>query len=387
MYGNTFRKTEIENCKNEVEKIKKQIKDSTLEIQYIQEDIQNIKEDDGFRGGMSRELDRCIQHKKELKSILNKLELHLEELNLELKKEINTKLQSRKSKSPSQSKTRKSSQSPKPTTPRQSKTRNPIQHDDIVHELFGPNVTKKNKLYQLSCTGPNSPKFTIDKDIILHELIGCDDMTGKEILNKIIEIADRLEKNIVLSDSSYKKFGTMKCTYQLFYFYILLHGESWYNTFGFKSKTHEEDTQHNETVRHLPLHEYVQLAKEHFIERELINLDFECKNMNREPRHLYIEDIHPHETVESYKRAKREQILEANILDMDDFITTFGNRFTKTTPVSRIISDIFTHFIKKENPTSCDHKIKLLKQLIDNSKYVLRYNNKLTREPRTKSPF
>ena len=157
--GNIFRKTEIENCKNEVEKIKKQIEDSTLEIQSIQEDIQNIKEDDGFRGGMSRELDRCIQHKNELKSILNKLELHLAELNSELKLEINTKLQ--------------------------------------VYELFGPNVTKTNKQYEVRCHGQTT-KFTIDQYITLDELNGCDDMTGKDILNKIIVIADRLKKKNTL---------------------------------------------------------------------------------------------------------------------------------------------------------------------------------------------
>lgn len=347
--GNIFRKTEIENCKNEVEKIKKQIEDSTLEIQSIQEDIQNIKEDDGFRGGMSRELDRCIQHKNELKSILNKLELHLAELNSELKLEINTKLQ--------------------------------------VYELFGPNVTKTNKQYEVRCHGQTT-KFTIDQYITLDELNGCDDMTGKDILNKIIVIADRLKKKIHLSDSSYKIFDS--CRYSLSHFYILLHGESWYNTFGFKSKKHDENILHNETVRNLPLVEFIQRATDAYIKKELDDLDFDCDVMVKN-HYVYKKELDPYgyvdsyesakTSVDSYKRAKTQEISNTKLLDMKAFITTFD--IDENTKVSTIISDIFKNYIETEKPTSCDHKIQLLKQFIDSSSYVLKYNTQLIREPRS----
>ena len=239
--------------------------------------------------------------------------------------------------------TRKSSESPK-LSPRQSPKTRKLPIHDIVHELFGPNVTKKNKLYQLICTDSNSPKFTIDKEIILHELIGCDDMTGKDILNKIIKIADRLKKNIELSDSSYKKFGTMKCNYSLSHFHILLHGESWYNKFGFKSKKHEEDKLHNESVRHLPLHEFIQIAKDTYIKKELRDLDMDCNVMNRKPS-LYKEELQLYGSIDSYKTIKTEEILRTNLLDIDDFITAFGNTFDENTKVSSIISDIFKNYI------------------------------------------
>ena len=288
---------------------------------------------------MSRELDRCIQHKKELKSILNKLELHLAELNLELQ----------------------------------------------VYELFGPNVTKTNNQYEVSCHGQTT-KFTIDQDITLDELNGCDDMTGKDILNKIIVIADRLKKKIRLSDSSYKIFDS--CKYSLSHFYILLHGESWYNTFGFKSKKHDENILHNETVRNLPLVEFIQRATDAYIKKELDDLDFDCDVMVKN-HYVYKKELVPYgyvdsyesakTSVDSYKRAKTQDIMNTTLIDMDDFITTFS--IDENTKVSSIISDIFKNYIEKENPTSCDHKIQLLKQFIDSSSYVLKYNTQLIREP------
>lgn len=269
----------------------------------------------------------------------------------------------------------------------QSKTRKSIQspRHDIVQEIFGSNVTKQDNQYLICNT-----KFAIKEDILLYNLIGCDDMTGKEILNKIIKIADRLNKNIELSDSSYKIFETMKCTYSLSHFHILLHGESWYNKFGFKSKTHEEDKLHNEKIRNLPLHEFIQMAKDIYIKKELRELDMDCDVMNRRP-FLYKEL--QYESVDSYKTIKKEEIMRTNLLDVDDFITAFGNTFDEHTKVSSIILDIFKNYIEKEKPTLCDRKIKLLKQFIDSSRFVLKYSRVLIREPRTitrtriKSPF
>lgn len=172
----------------------------------------------------------------------------------------------------------------------------------------------------------------------------------------------------------------MKCTYSLSHFHILLHGESWYNTFGFKSKTHERDKHHNEEVRNLPLDEFIQRATDTYIKNKLRDLDFDCDVMGSNP-YLYTKELDQYGTVESFKRTQTKDIMKTKLLDMDNFITTF--RTTKDTQVSRIVSDIFTNFIKKEKPTLCDNKIQLLKQLIDCSRYVLKYSRVLIREPRS----
>ena len=253
---------------------------------------------------------------------------------------------------------------------RKSKSPSPIKID-VVQE-FGSHVTKKGNQYELICTGQESTKFTIKQDILLDKLIGCDTMTGKEILNKIIKIADRLNKNIELTDTSYKKFET--CTYSLYHFHILLDGESWYNKFGFKSRTHEQDKRHNEKMRNLPLYEFIQMAKDAYITKELRELDMDCAVMEQRPS-LYKElEVF---TVDEFKEAKTKEIMETEFFDMD-FITEFG--LDENAKVSSVMLDIFNYI--KENST-CNRKIQLLKQFIDISRYVLKYNKHLIRKPNT----
>ncbi len=249
-----------------------------------------------------------------------------------------------------------------------------------VQEIFGSHVTKKGDQYELICTGQESTKFTIKQDILLDKLIGCDTMTGKEILNKIIKIADRLNKNIELTDVSYKKFETMECRYSLYHFHILLHGESWYNKFGFKSHSHEEDKLHNAKIRNLPLYKFIQMAKDAYITKELRELDMDCEVMERRP-FLY-KELELYKSVDKFKESKTKEIIETELFDMDDFIIEFGT-FDADTKVSSVIADIFKNYIEKENPTTCNRKIQLLKQFIDISRYVLKYNKHLIRKPKT----
>ena len=115
--GNTFRNPQLEHCNKDVTKIKKYIAEYETEIAALKQDIKNIKEDNEITGGMfTNRLKNCIHHKKQLNTELDILELELEELNLELKSEMNKKLETRTRKSSQSPKTRKSSQSPKPTT-------------------------------------------------------------------------------------------------------------------------------------------------------------------------------------------------------------------------------------------------------------------------------
>ena len=250
--------------------------------------------------------------------------------------------------------------------------------DDVVFELFA-DIKKKNNTYELICPNQDSVKFKIDENIHLNSLITCG-MTGTEILNKIIEIADRLKKNIELTDTSYKKFETIKCSYSLSHFYILLHGESWYNKFGFKSKTHHADKLHNEKIRNLPLHKFIQMATDTYIKKELIELEYDADVMISNP-HLYIDELEQYESVDSYIFIKREALLRTILLDVDEFITEFGT-FDENTKVSRIVSEIFTNFIEIDHPTTCNRKIQLLKQFIDSSRHVLKYSKGLIREPK-----
>jgi hypothetical protein len=72
-------------------------------------------------------------------------------------------------------------------------------------------------------------------------------LKGPEILIKLYEAAMYMKlHNITLYDSSEIFFDN--CSYSLAGYYILMHGISWYNSFGYYSKTFKDEYVHNENT-------------------------------------------------------------------------------------------------------------------------------------------
>lgn len=81
-------------------------------------------------------------------------------------------------------------------------------------------------------------------------------LSGSYILIKLYEIARKLDKeHIVLSDSSEIHAGHKEpiCFYR---YYILLHGISWYNKFGYFSDNYRDEFAHNYKLIHSPVNVY-----------------------------------------------------------------------------------------------------------------------------------
>ena len=190
----------------------------------------------------------------------------------------------------------------------------------IILQMF-PGIKKNNNTYTITCTSGDSTIFKVyPKYIYIDILSKCNDISGTEILEKIIAISIELNKPIRLIDASMVNTG--KCIYSLAYFYILLTGQSWYNRYGFISKHHAQNVDHNASIRELTLDEFIRL-------------------------------------VNRYKK-----------LNVSDFIK-YG--IHKDMKISDIIRAFYEHRSKP-----CIPEYELMASLINASKHVLEYDTKLT---------
>ena len=101
-------------------------------------------------------------------------------------------------------------------------------------------------------------------------------MRGSHILIKLHEIAHKLGvEYIILSDSSEIHAGHKEpiCFYR---YYILLHGISWYNKFGYFSDNYLNEYEHNYKLIHTPVNVYNQ-----FREYQLFYKYFKEEDLNK----------------------------------------------------------------------------------------------------------
>lgn len=94
---------------------------------------------------------------------------------------------------------------------------------------------------------PNFIHFHItDNRMMLNYLRRCSEISGTEILQRIITIGRALSLHTIeLHDAS-----LIRCDFPLYTLSILQHGETWYNRMGFLSPTHAEDKEINDALRH-----------------------------------------------------------------------------------------------------------------------------------------
>ena len=136
-----------------------------------------------------------------------------------------------------------------------------FKYDAHVHEIFSSNftVTKDHMhgSYQIIHDGIVCLNFKLiehsDKPTVLYvsKLFKCggDERTGPALLNLIDKLAESIPrvKYIELQDGS--SISICDEEISLRNLKILTNGESWYNSFGYKSDHHEEDKHYNEQIR------------------------------------------------------------------------------------------------------------------------------------------
>jgi hypothetical protein len=175
----------------------------------------------------------------------------------------------------------------------------------------------------------------------IESLDKCGTLSGTTVLKNLINIAEQLQLDeIRLLDGSTIPFGipgnlaTILCSVSLAPLYILLHGISWYNKFGFVSKTFLQEKQANDILRHNRFDIFIQKVED------------------KVGKYTYFDDF--------------ETYFEDEIYNDDDTI-------------AEVMSRIHSNYLKHATHTVCDDpKFIMLRDLLYDSKQILHYNNNLT---------
>ncbi len=103
----------------------------------------------------------------------------------------------------------------------------------------------------------------IELDLLKYEQPNECKISGTELLYLLYQVAKKLNYNIIIQlDASTKLLYTewsipiTYCAIDLYYYNILLTGESWYNKYGYYSPDYAEEKIHNDALRHSPMTEY-----------------------------------------------------------------------------------------------------------------------------------
>jgi len=114
-------------------------------------------------------------------------------------------------------------------------------------------------------------------DIYINHIDKCKFYRGKQSVENILEFARDLGiTKISLQDKS--TIIIDRCNFLLPYYYILLNGISWYNSFGFKSINYEEENRINSNIPIMNLNEFKNILIENYNKkqkRQIIVDDFD----------------------------------------------------------------------------------------------------------------
>jgi hypothetical protein len=100
-------------------------------------------------------------------------------------------------------------------------------------------------------------------DIYINHIDKCKFYRGKQSMENILEFAKELNiSKISLQDKS--TITIDGCNFILPYYYILLNGVSWYNSFGFKSINYDEEQSINFNIPMMNLNEFKNILIENY---------------------------------------------------------------------------------------------------------------------------
>lgn len=259
-------------------------------------------------------------------------------------------------------------------------------NEEVVYSVFDKkDITKEDDNYIIRCEkeGEYSHFMISENSIIIYQLSKCGEISGTSILAKIIKIGKDLRKNTIdLADAS--DIYIEDCKYSLSHYKILLTGQSWYNKFGFISENHDTDVAYNELQRMLPLHEFIITAIENYKLIEMHRLYSRLEGMqnpdaSRYYKIQYDKIISSGSTLEDYKIQQETEIEteSTQMFNIHHFLEVYSELgITGDMPVSVIIK-IIDDYIRSLHVVVCDDKLRMLIQLIDISKYMLKYTHHL----------
>jgi hypothetical protein len=255
----------------------------------------------------------------------------------------------------------------------------------------------------------DSSDFYIDDDdnnIRISYISRCGEISGTEILNKIINIGREINASFISLVDASLLYPDTDCEFDLAYYMILLNGQSWYNRFGFISQFHNREIRNNDKIRSKPLENYIRMAvsKKKFLfikklrEKILLaesshqiissgqelqkDIDIDKRNKIIKYHNFYLNVIENYGDIQNYleiEKTKEFSKFEYNADELIQQIINIDNiRINMDTPIKDIMI-IFDAMMKKDK-NNCDNIKLLVKIIVDLSKDLLSYHPKLILE-------
>ena len=255
----------------------------------------------------------------------------------------------------------------------------------------------------INCTDEIDVIFIID-DTIMHIdiLWTCEMMSGTTALNKLINIAKNLNlQKIDLLDASEIHFNRQtydnNCAFELSTFYILLHGKSWYNNFGFISESCDtEYKDHNEQIIKFPLNKFIieSIGKKKYdkikqLEENVKQLILFRDNKLSEDE-VFVKDnyekmLTEYKSIDDYKKNEMKKIYKE--CDEKKFLENFLFAFPEYTtnfyviPITEVVNEINKLYIKNNKIIDCSSdQAVMIKKLLKYAENIIKYSGFLSLE-------
>lgn len=214
--------------------------------------------------------------------------------------------------------------------------------------------------------------FIILKDTMrIEHIVACrkQDPSGKIIirsgtyhLTRLISLAKELyKKRITLTDGSVLLFGNYSnwdndCLIPLSMYHILLHGYSWYNKFGFKSESYEQDASKKQHVSEQDVQKYNESL------RQMNIVDFITFSIKKYNVLSPEGSDYNSEYIKNFILKIQEKL--SDIFDKNDTIAQFTYKLSQK-------------YIPRMKEIGCNDVSKLISKIFYFSAFVIMYDNSL----------
>jgi len=201
----------------------------------------------------------------------------------------------------------------------------------------------------------------------------CNGQRGTYHLKNIIQLARELGlQDISLTDISLIIYGPeeLGCSIPLYTTHIIMHGESWYNKYGFVSDEHSSNYIHNNKIRNLRVNDFLYQIYQTYIEslNELI----------RRERTLMLDA--------NYKKINTIYGIPFDKMDSitpDNFIKVIYNQMTDdinpNDTAAEFVTKLYNKYLSNTNSIPCNtQKGALIINLINNITKITKYSPFLT---------
>jgi hypothetical protein len=249
------------------------------------------------------------------------------------------------------------------------------------YTILNNNTENSNKYkIHLLCDNNNLTKITIFQDknsLAIDTLMECniENLSGTKILNNIILFARELKIDlIVLADAS-----NINNKLNLIYYYILLHGRSWYNKFGFISCCYENEKYKNKIVQEYSFDDYLDESINNYqnFKKAKLNRYLEKEISTNYDKILEIMEHAKKETNKIKIRYNKDKIICNTLKSLNYLVKNNPIEcnliLTKDTSITNIIKK-YDIYRKKKLISKCSELTNNIADIISLGKFILYYN-------------